>query len=101
MVDPELIRQGGFAFAAVLLGGLLIWGARIVVGFANKREEFIDRLMKNNSEMAEAVMLNAESTKTLTFTMSSSLAANTDAVKEMTKALQEMRLETARGKGGL
>ena len=101
MIDPELLRQGGFAFAALVMAGLLIWGAKVVVGFANKREEFIDQLMRNNTEISAAVTLNAEATKTLTTTVSSSLSAQTEAIREMTRELRDTRVEVARSKGGL
>lgn len=104
-VNPELMQYGGFAFAALIFAGMLIFFGRIGASFLEKREQFIDRLLASQSTdhvaMTAAITTNAEATKQLAGTVMQFGLALTEGLKELTQEVRADRMDRARQHGGM
>ncbi len=107
VVDPEWIKQGGFAFAALVFAAVLWVIVRAAINFAVKREEFIDRMLVRlegnegeHATIADAIRDNSLAIKDLASAHTRSVEiiaqAQTSAMNVLKEELNATRIELAR-----
>ena len=93
-MEPEmLIREGGFAFAALLMAVLLIRAMLILSRHMDERGRWVDKLLVR-LERTE------ESHTAMTTALERHTAAETEMLKSVTASLQEVQIKLASLNGG-
>lgn len=87
-ISPDLLQEGGFAFAALIMAGVVVLGFRGFTNFMKTREGFIDRLLTRLESMENEYKELVEFQK-----------SSTQGMNDISRALQEIHIALARMNG--